>query len=469
MKIEKVDITDYKQFKDLQLDLTYPKGHKKAGKPLDKICIIGQSGVGKTNLLKIIRDKLYTNNVKTEIIQDDNSNSEEIYFSGVNKVCPKDKQDNIKYIDRIKKNIKKSIWDSTPIILFYFLTYIIVGIIKFFFEYSFLEIIINSMTSLSLFLGIFFLGFWVLILAVGAIMDNIQNIFIFTSKYVTNHYYIELDESAWYIFKERIDNYFLERKEYKDRKSEQLLNIDSNYEKIDFQRDMTEWEAKHENILEKISYKLNTILIKFNIELTKIDKNSKQYNDLIFKDLSNNNIINYNDLSTGTKNIISTLIPLKIHNPKDSIILIDEPENSFYPDIQQMLTELYMEVGENNQLIFATHSPLIASSFEPWEVVELKFDKNNQIYRELYYPEEEENHIDNYTLDPRLLTWTGILVDIFDMKEDSNSLEREKALMRYIRLERELKEIKDKNLKKEKFEELMKLSDLLGLIHNEEN
>lgn len=57
MKIEKLEITDYKQFKDLKLDLTYPKGHQKEGKPLDKICIIGQSGTGKTNLLEIIRKK----------------------------------------------------------------------------------------------------------------------------------------------------------------------------------------------------------------------------------------------------------------------------------------------------------------------------------------------------------------------------------------------------------------------------
>ena len=77
-----------------------------------------------------------------------------------------------------------------------------------------------------------------------------------------------------------------------------------------------------------------------------------------------------------------------------------------------------MEVGENNQLIMATHSPLIASSFEPWEVVELKFDENNQVFRELYYPIDDERHVDNYTLDPRMLTWTSILTDIFDMKED---------------------------------------------------
>ena len=42
MKISKIKIKDFYQFKNLELDLTYPKGHPKAGKPLDKVCIIGQ-------------------------------------------------------------------------------------------------------------------------------------------------------------------------------------------------------------------------------------------------------------------------------------------------------------------------------------------------------------------------------------------------------------------------------------------
>ena len=55
MKIEHLHIKNYKQFSNLDLDLTYPAGHEKAGEPLDKICIIGQSGTGKTNLLEIIK------------------------------------------------------------------------------------------------------------------------------------------------------------------------------------------------------------------------------------------------------------------------------------------------------------------------------------------------------------------------------------------------------------------------------
>ena len=369
MKIEYLEIKNYKQFTDLKLDLTYPKGHEKEGEPLDKICIIGQSGTGKTNLLEIIRDKLHTTEVKTVFIEDENSNSEKVYFSSV------------------EKSSKKEI----------------------------------------------------------------------TANYNSN--IIELNENSWKLLEETIENYDTKRLKYRDRLSNKLLNI-QDYSKEDFKNEIKEWESKNENILENISDKLNSILIRFNLKLHKIDKNQTTYNDLTIEDLSNGNIIEYNHLSTGTKNLIATFIPLKIHNPQDSIILIDEPENSFYPDIQRELTDLYINVGENNQLIMATHSPLIASSFEPWEVVELKFDKNNQIYRELYY--KGENHVDNYTLDPRMLTWTSILVDIFDLKEDSFSL-REKKLMEYGVLKAEIKDMEKGETRDEKIKTFKKLSALLGL------
>ena len=54
MKIRSINIPNLFHFKDFHLDLTYPAGHEKAGKPLDKVCIIGQSGTGKTTLLKLL-------------------------------------------------------------------------------------------------------------------------------------------------------------------------------------------------------------------------------------------------------------------------------------------------------------------------------------------------------------------------------------------------------------------------------
>ena len=64
MKITGIHINDFQQFNDFHLDLTYPKGHDKEGKPLEKVCFIGQSGTGKTTLLNIIK-KLLTGNFST--------------------------------------------------------------------------------------------------------------------------------------------------------------------------------------------------------------------------------------------------------------------------------------------------------------------------------------------------------------------------------------------------------------------
>jgi GTPase SAR1 family protein len=59
MKVSRLEIKDVNQFKDLDIDLTYPKGHSKEGQPLDKVCFIGQSGTGKTTLLNFIYDLSY--------------------------------------------------------------------------------------------------------------------------------------------------------------------------------------------------------------------------------------------------------------------------------------------------------------------------------------------------------------------------------------------------------------------------
>ena len=67
MKITRLEIKDFNQFRDLDIDLTYPKGHEKEGLPLEKVCFIGQSGTGKTTLLKLIYGLSYDIGVLKEL------------------------------------------------------------------------------------------------------------------------------------------------------------------------------------------------------------------------------------------------------------------------------------------------------------------------------------------------------------------------------------------------------------------
>ena len=69
MKISKLHIDSFRHLENLDFDFTYPKDYKdkeKAGKPLDKICFIGQSATGKTGLLELIYE--YTiSTINTEL------------------------------------------------------------------------------------------------------------------------------------------------------------------------------------------------------------------------------------------------------------------------------------------------------------------------------------------------------------------------------------------------------------------
>jgi AAA15 family ATPase/GTPase len=108
-----------------------------------------------------------------------------------------------------------------------------------------------------------------------------------------------------------------------------------------------------------------------------------------------------------------------------TIILIDEPEHSLYPDIQQEIIGYYTQLAPKAQFFFATHSPIIASSFEPWEIVELKFDyEKGIVYHEKYF--EGERHMDNYFINPQYLMWDSILTKVFDLKERGNEKRIEK-------------------------------------------
>ena len=86
-----------------------------------------------------------------------------------------------------------------------------------------------------------------------------------------------------------------------------------------------------------------------------------------------------NDLSSGEKQLFLRTLSIKMLEPKNSIILIDEPELSLHPKWQQRIIEVYKKIGENNQIIIATHSPHILGSVSNENIFILYRDKNGKI------------------------------------------------------------------------------------------
>lgn len=91
----------------------------------------------------------------------------------------------------------------------------------------------------------------------------------------------------------------------------------------------------------------------------------------LFKIKVTGEIHSADELSAGEKQIFfrgGSLLQMELN---DSIILIDEPELSLHPEWQQKILEFYKGIGENNQIIIATHSPNIVLSCKKEEVIVL--------------------------------------------------------------------------------------------------
>jgi len=70
------------------------------------------------------------------------------------------------------------------------------------------------------------------------------------------------------------------------------------------------------------------------------------------------------ELSTGERTLLSKMLYLHLKEPKNKVILVDEPETSLHPSWQNRILEFYENFAKinNNQVIIATHSPHIISS-----------------------------------------------------------------------------------------------------------
>ena len=131
-------------------------------------------------------------------------------------------------------------------------------------------------------------------------------------------------------------------------------------------------------VRKKVFKEINGIfeILELDVKLSEISKDENSMP--IFKDSSGKKF-GINELSSGEKQLFLRTLAIKMLNPENSIILIDEPELSLHPKWQQRIVDVYRKIGKNNQIIIATHSPHILGSVKKENIMLLDKDGEGKI------------------------------------------------------------------------------------------
>jgi ABC-type lipoprotein export system ATPase subunit len=460
MKVKELYIKKYHQFEDFKLDLTYPKGYKdkdgndRAGQPLNKVCFIGQSGTGKTSLLEVLKAITYLSARFSKHGLNNIGKYSSVTTGAFDDLLLRDL-----FLNPVKINFDNDIiisfgkyeWDDV--------------FSQGFFDAKYENIVEDNVDFLLNHFKIFFCPYDILSQNLSDIYSNNTddsppkatiNTLVDFSTYSSNH--------LW----ENINASIIKYREVEIAKSLEIAAITqrsdfTNEELIEASEKFKTWQRNNPNPAKQLADEyLDKVLNKFNLNVkTKLNFSKTEDIKAIEIENSNGETIPFDNLSSGTRQIILSILPFFELKPNKSIVLFDEPERSIYADVQKEIIDIYTSFTTDCQFFYATHSPIIASSFEPWEIVELKFNpKTGKVYQELDY--EGERHVDNYKFHPKYLRWDDILGRIFDLEEEGNP-ERMKALKRLAILESKLK--KNSISKEDKeilWSEYSKLSKLTG-------
>ena len=129
------------------------------------------------------------------------------------------------------------------------------------------------------------------------------------------------------------------------------------------------------DVQKKVFNEINEIFENLSIDVKVEDISQDGRNITLFTNSSGDEF-DINELSSGEKQLFLRTLAIKMLNPENSIILIDEPELSLHPKWQQKIVDVYRKIGKNNQIIIATHSPHILGSVRKENIMLL--DKDNE-------------------------------------------------------------------------------------------
>ena len=321
MKIEKVHIKSVKGIKDLELSF------KKDDKILDLIVLAGVNGSGKTTILEAIKDFFNNKNINFGDIEKSNVNLK-IFFEDFEK----------KQIEEAEKssidNYEHKLQDFFSALQSY--------------EYNRK----NNGEYYSYLIAKFFENPPKIIYVPAE--NKFEEIQTYSTTLSKEYEFINTINSN--VIGD-IPSYIATRRNY-------LATIEEN--------------LTMKEVTNKVVNEINSI---FNIlELdAKLKGFSKDEKTLPIFENSAGEEFDINDLSSGEKQLFLRTLSIKMLEPNNSIILIDEPELSLHPKWQQRIIEVYNKIGENNQIIVATHSPHILGSVSNENIFILYRNENGKI------------------------------------------------------------------------------------------
>jgi AAA ATPase domain/AAA domain len=165
-----------------------------------------------------------------------------------------------------------------------------------------------------------------------------------------------------------------------------FLKQDENRKRIVEEVDL-EFDNQHPRILPELGRIWSRILdrcgLEFDWNTAKLPARLNETMEAYIKSKKTSMPLLYNQLSSGIRNYIFKIGYLKAlyfdRQIKRGFLLIDEPENCLYPDLLYDLMDDYWSIIENTQTFVSTHSPIIAAQFEPYERFHLDFDDRGYV------------------------------------------------------------------------------------------
>jgi ABC-type cobalamin/Fe3+-siderophores transport system ATPase subunit len=84
--------------------------------------------------------------------------------------------------------------------------------------------------------------------------------------------------------------------------------------------------------------------------------------DQRLKYVENGETRDFDALSSGEREVVNIAFDFLLRNPRDCIVVFDEPELHLHPELSYKLVQTLQTIGERNQFVFVTHSPDIISA-----------------------------------------------------------------------------------------------------------